>query len=50
MAVYSNNVFNYTLYKQGLIKKIVKITIIPDIEINKKYKIPVNTGEQYVAK
>ena len=50
MAVYSNNVFNYTLYKQGLIKKLVKITIIPDIEINKKYKIPVNTGEQYVAK
>lgn len=48
-AVYAGPAINTCLHRQGLIKKDLKITIIPDIDKNVEYSMPVKIFERYNA-
>lgn len=47
LAVYGGPSINICLHRQGLIKKDLKITIIPDINKNVEYSMPVKIFERY---
>lgn len=49
LAVYGGPSINICLHRQGLIKKDLKITIIPDKNKNVQYSMPVKIFERYNA-
>lgn len=47
-AVYGGTPIEHCLFRQGLIKKSIKIEIVPDLNVNKKFSIPYVYSEPYV--
>ena len=47
-AVYADDAIVLCLLRQGLIKNRIKIKIVPDANVNKKFSIPVEYNAPYV--